>query len=650
MNILIPNNWLKDFLSTNATPKEFADSMSLTSVSIERMEEVEDDIVFDIEVTTNRPDLMSIEGIAREASAVLPQAGYSSKYKPHAAAPKPQTSESSPMLTIKNDKELVNRVMAVVMEIELGPSPEFIQKRLERTGIRSINNVVDTTNYIMREVGHPSHVFDYDRLKNHTLIIRKSKKGEKIQTLDEKEYTLAGGDIVADDGTGEIIDLLGVMGTNNSVVTDTTSRIVLFIDNLNPPVLRKTSMQLGIRTEAAVLNEKGVDSELVLPTFMRGIELLEKYAKGKIISEIIDIYPNKPTKKEITVTQEQINTLIGIEISPITITSILTNLGFEVSPKERTYIVKIPSVRNADMEIAEDIIEEIARVYGYHKIPNHLPQLHSQEYYHQEHDQFYWIAKIKDAMKFWGFNETYTYSMIAEEMFDGPIEKAIQLKNPLDTDHAFLRNTLIPSLLAVSVQNKNIENQQLFEIANVYHKTEKGAPLETLHFACLITGSGATFYKMKGLVEQILKILGIEKFEFSTNEESISGANISVFGKHVGTIEIDDSQVFFELDLYPILSHASSKKKYIESSKFPPIIEDITVEIGNQYTFNEVASALKKVNSLISDVEFLNSYKQNKTFRIIYKSLEKNLTKTDISPIKEEVEKLFKETFKAKIG
>ncbi len=649
MNILIPNNWLKDFLSTNATPKEFADSMSLTSVSIERMEEVEDDIVFDIEVTTNRPDLMSIEGIAREASAVLPQAGYKAEFKPHTQLKKTANTQSSPLLNIKNDSELVNRIMAVVMEIELAPSPEYIQKRLERTGIRSINNVVDTTNYIMREVGHPSHVFDYDRLKNHTLIIRKSRKGEKIQTLDEKEYTLAGGDIIAEDGTGEIIDLLGVMGTNNSVVTDITTRIVLFIDNLNPTILRKTSMGLGIRTEAAVLNEKGVDPELVLPTFMRGIELIEKYAKGKIISEIIDIYPNKPSKKEITVTQEQVNALIGIEIPPSTITSILTNLGFDITSKPGTFVVSIPSVRNDDMEIAEDVIEEIARVYGYHKIPNQLPQLHSQEYYTQEKDEFYWISKIKEAMKFWGFNETYTYSMVAEEMFDGPIEKAIRLKNPLDTDHEYLRNSLIPSLLAVSEQNKNIDNQQLFEVANVYHKTEAGTPIEMLHFASLVAGNNATFYKMKGLIEQLLTILGIEKFSFSTNEESISGANIEVFGKHVGTIEIEDNQVFFELDLHPILSHATSKKKYIESSKFPPIIEDITVEIGNQYTFNEVASALKKVNSLISDVEYLNSYKQNKTFRIIYKSLEKNLTKADVTPIREEVEKVFKETFKAKL-
>ena len=239
MNILIPDSWLREYLETNATPKEFAREMSLTSVSIERMEKVGDDIVYDIEVTTNRPDLMSIEGIAREASAILPQAGFTAKFKKRKRRDSIETATKSPLLQIANDPSLVNRILAIVMEIKLSNSPEIISKRLEKTGIRNISNVVDVTNYIMREIGHPSHVFDYDRLPNHTLNIRKSKKGEKIITLDGKEYSLPGDDIVADSGTGEIVDLLGIMGTANSVVVDTTKRIVLFLDNVNHNLLRE---------------------------------------------------------------------------------------------------------------------------------------------------------------------------------------------------------------------------------------------------------------------------------------------------------------------------------------------------------------------------------------------------------------------------
>jgi phenylalanyl-tRNA synthetase beta chain len=178
MNILIPNSWLSDYLETNATPQQFADAMSLTSVSIERIEKVGDDFVYDIEVTTNRPDLMSIVGIAREASAVLPQQGFTAKFKPHTVDHTPTTSKSD-MLTISSDPTLINRIMAVVLEIDLHASPEYISDRLTKTGIRSINNAVDVTNYIMREIGHPSHVFDYDRLNDHTLNIRRSKKRRK---------------------------------------------------------------------------------------------------------------------------------------------------------------------------------------------------------------------------------------------------------------------------------------------------------------------------------------------------------------------------------------------------------------------------------------------------------------------------------------
>ena len=454
MNILIPNSWLREFLETNASPSEFAEAMSLTSVSIERIDEVDEDKVFDIEVTTNRPDLMSIEGIAREASAVLPQAGYKAIFKPHKTHINTKTVGRSRMVNLSIDRDLVNRVTAVVMDINLKLSPEKIAKRLERSGIRSINNAVDTTNYIMREVGHPSHVFDYDLLTNHTLNIRKSKKGERITTLDGKDYALEGEDIVADNGKGEIIDLLGVMGTQNSAVNENTKRVLLFLDNNNPHLLRKTSMSLGIRSEAAILNEKGVDPELTMPTILRGIELLEEIGSGKVVSDIIDLYPNKKNKKTITVTHQKINDLIGIHINLNTISSILKHLGFGVEETKGLFEITVPSMRSNDIDIGEDIVEEVARVYGYHKIPNVLPIANSQTYYHQNKNEFFLIQKIKEAFKFWGFNETYTYSLVAEAEFDGPVENAVKLKNPLTEDHVYLRNSLLPNLYGTARVNK----------------------------------------------------------------------------------------------------------------------------------------------------------------------------------------------------
>ncbi len=648
MNILIPNNWLKDYLETDATPQEFARAMSLASVSIERVEKIDDDYIYDIEVTTNRPDLMSVIGIAREASAVLPQHGYKARFKPGKIDYSYDIVPKSDLLKIQNDSRLVNRIMAVILEVDLGPSPKTVSDRLNKTGIRSINNVVDVTNYIMREIGHPSHVFDYDRLLNHTLIIRPSRPGEKIITLDEKEYSLPGGDIVADNGEGEIVDLLGIMGTANSVVTDKTKKVVLFLDNNIAHILRKTSMNLGIRTEAAVLNEKGVNPEIMLPTLLNGIELLIKNAKAKVISPIIDIYPNKVFPKTVTVSKKKIDNVIGVDIPEKTIETILRDLGFGVTVKNSEFMVEVFTSRINDIQIPEDVIEEVARIYGYHKLPNVLPIFPTQTYYHQSEDEFFWIQQLKNAFKFWGFNEVYTYSMVSEELFEGPIEEAIKLKNPLDEDHAFMRRSLTPSVIQAALLNKNYDSLVLFEIANVYIK-KKGLPDERLHLSAVMKSAYADFSLGKGVVERVFEILGITNFSFEKREDVVLGANVLFDKKVVGSIEVLD-EVTFELDLSSLLPHATQKKNYVPPAKFPPVIEDIRVEMPSHYSFQKVSKAIKQVSDLVYEVSLLDVYKDKKTFRITYIDRTKNLTNEDIVPIREKIYGELSSHFKAKIG
>ena len=649
MNILIPNSWLKDYLETDASPKQFAEAMSLTSVSIERIDEIDGDHVFDIEVTTNRPDLMSIEGIAREASAILPQAGYKASFKPHKSKIDILSVTKSPMVNISVDKELVNRVTAIVMEIKLKASPSKIAKRLERSGIRSINNAVDTTNYIMREVGHPAHVFDYDLLTDHTLNIRKSRKGERIITLDEEDHILEGGDIVADNGRGEIIDLLGVMGTQNSAVNENTKRVLLFLDNNNPHLLRKTSMSLGIRSEAAILNEKGVDPELTLPTILKGIKLLKEIANGKVVSDIVDIYPNKIKEKSVTVTHEKINRIVGVNISLETISQILKHLGFGVYEKKGLFNVVVPSSRINDIEIEEDVIEEVARVYGYHKIPNVLPTMPTQSYYHQDKSEFYLVQKIKEAFLHWGFNETYTYSMVAESDFEGPIETAVKLKNPLTEDHVYMRKTLIPSLIGVANSNKNKDSLSLFEISNVYKKNNDSLPEQILHLAILIKNNSSTFYDAKGIVEQIFEILGIGNYKFVRKEDGFEGADVKIKGKYVGEIEIDEF-ISLEINLEEVLKSADLGKKYIEPPKHPAAIEDVRIEVAPHYTFHEIEADIKSTDERVVDVSLLDVYKNKKTFRIKYQDRSKNLTQEEITIMREKVYKILQSNFKAKLG
>lgn len=650
MNILIPKNWLSDFLKTNATPEQFAAQMSLTSVSIERIEKIGNDSVYDIEVTTNRPELMSIQGIAQEASAVLPQAGFSAEYLPHKASGNIKTVKKNDLLAIMYDKSLVNRIMAVVIDVNLHDSPSEIRERLEKTGIRSINNVVDVTNYIMRELGHPTHAFDYDKLETHTLHIRESKKGEKLKTLDGKEYILAGGDIIADNGKGEIVDLLGIMGADNIAITPDTKRIVLFVNNTNRHKIRKTSMSLGIRSEAAILNEKGIDPELALPTLLRGIELYKEIAQGSVVGEIIDIYENPPKEKKITITKEKIDAVIGVEIKDSVIKDILSNLGFGVAQKESVFEVTVPSTRVDDVDIPEDIIEEVARVYGYAKIPNLLPTLSHQAYYHQDKNEFFWITKLKEAFKFWGFNEIYTYSMVSEELFDGPIDKAVSLKNPLTEDHAYLRNTITPSMLEVVRQNKNRDSLKLFEIANVYIKQSKGLPHEILHLAGVIKHQNVSFYEIKGVVEQAFAVLGIANYGFKKRTDGMEGALITVDKNVIGGIESDDNESSFEIDLQELLKHATSHKKYKEPTKFPPAIEDVRVEVLPHYTFKEISEVISSQDERVRDVQLLDVYQNKKTFRIIFLDRTKNLTADDITPMREKIYAALEKEFKAKIG
>lgn len=676
MNVKILDSWLREYLKTDAKPKEIAKDLSLTSVSIERTEKWNDDLLYDIEVTTNRPDLMSVVGLAREASAVLPQFGKKAMF---AAPPidvisnevrnlqgisrRDAPRNDKVKLEIINNPELVNRVCAVVMEVTVKPSPQQIKDRLESSDIRSLNNLIDITNYVMRTIGHPAHVFDFDRLRTDKLIIRESKKGEEIETLDGKKHILQGGDIVADDGKGRIVDLLGIMGLENSVVTDQTKRILFFIDNNDPVKMRKTSISLGIRSEAAQLNEKGIDPELALDALSYGIHLYEKFADGKIISEIIDIYPKKPQPKIITVAEKTLEKVIGVHISEKKIVEILTALNLnprvtlgrnEVSPKadevttpesedpdkaqaRMTKMIKctVPTYRR-DLTIPEDLIEEIARIYGYHNLPSVLPPLVSEEPLQVSHDPFFWETRLKHMLKYWGFTEVYTYSMVSEELLEGPLNEAVILKNPLDADHVYMRRTLVPSLLQVIHENKAYDIVNIFEIANVYEKNGEDLPKEHRILAGIVKRTSVSFYDVKGIVEQLGNDLGI-MFSFKVAKESV-GADVHIEKEKIGTIEeLDDEIVDFELSFEKIAAHATLKKKFIPLAKYPPIVEDLTVEISEEISTGEIIEIIKKQSPLIRRVTLLDKYKNRRTFHIIYQSDEKSLTTEDIAEIRKKI-------------
>jgi len=655
MNIKIIDSHLREYLKTPATANEIKDILSLTSVSVEKLEKVEKDYIYDIEVTTNRVDLMSVLGIAKEAQTSLTQFGKAARFiKPIFKKPKEEQIEK---ISIKNDPKLVNRVCAVVLSVNVKDSPLFIKERLERSGIRSLNNLIDITNYVMREIGHPAHVFDFQRITTKTIVIRESSKGEKIKTLDGKEYVLPGGDIVADDGEGNIIDLLGIMGLENSVVTKNSKRILFFIDNNNPHKIRKTSMELGIRSEAAVLNEKGVDPEKAYDALLKGIELYEKYADGKVISPIYDIYPNKIAEKKIDVSEEKISKVLGIKIPEAEIKNILTKLGFGVLKKGNELEVIVPTSRVEDVEIEEDIIEEVARIYGYHKLPSILPKVElvkSSPFT----NQFFWEERVKNSLKYWGFTETYTYSMVSADLFEGDIKDAVKIGNPLNEDLVFMRRTIVPSLLKVLHENKGNEEVKIFELANTYHKRLNNLPEETMTLAGVFKKSDASFYEAKGIIEQLLNDLGIKSI-FKKPQKASVGSSVyidkqslrsSELKSYIGEIEVLDNNIIdFELNFEEILKHAALKKTYKPIAKHPPIVEDLSFIVDINVQTQDIIEEIRKQSTLITDVYLLDEFENSRTFHVIYQDPDKNLTNEEVSKIRKKIIKSLKEKFNTEL-
>lgn len=649
MNIKILDSHLREFLKTKATPAEIAKNLSLTSLSVERIEKINGDFLYEMEITTNRPDLFSVTGVAREASAVLPQFGIPAEFI-FPKLKKPQGNFTKFPIKIENNPKLVNRICAVVMEVTIEKSPEIVSKRLEAADIRSLNNVIDVTNYVMLTLGHPTHVFDFDRLNTKKLVIKEARKGEKITTLDGKNHMLHGGEILAADENNKIVDLLGIMGLENSVVTENTKKILFFIDNNEKTKIRKASMQLAIRTEAATLNEKGIDPNLSMEAMLYGIELFQKNASAVQICEILDIYENKPESKNVSVSFEKIDKVIGIKVDKKKSVNALVALGFLVTEERNGIKVSIPSYRINDVSNEEDIVEEIARIYGYFNLPSILPPNSDANKIFLFANKFYFEQRVKKAMKYWGFTETYTYSFVSEDMFEGPTTEAVKVENPLNEDFVYMRNSLIPSLLKVVSDNKDANDIKIFEIANTYLKKEKGLPKELLTFSGVLKKDNASFYEVKGVIEQIFEDLNIKSFNFKKSSISSLGASVFIEKDYLGEIEVlDNNLINFELNFELLLKYANTQREFTEFAKFPPVIQDLTVTSKENVATEDIINTMGAQSDLVKEVSLIDEYENSKTFRLTFQDPQKNLTKVEVAEIREKIIASLKKSFSIEI-
>ncbi len=645
MNIKITHKWLLDYIDTDITPEELQKYLSLCGPSIERIEKVGNEIVYDIEITTNRVDTASVMGIARECAAILNRFGKKAVIKKVSipSIPPPQTTAP---ITIIDKEGLCKRILGIVMEVdEVHPSPQYIQDRLNAVGIRVINNLVDITNYVMVEVGHPTHVFDYDRITTHNLIVRHAKKNEEIITLDEKKYNLSETDIIIDDGTGKVIDLPGIMGTANSVVTNDTKRILFFIDSNDPVSIRRSSMKYGIRTMASTINEKSPDPELALIAFKRGVQLYKEVAKAKPLSTLTDLYPNPVHTSTISVTKEFIDKKVGIEIPLETVISILRDLEFGVSVKGETLLITVPTYRITDVSIPEDIVEEVARVYGYFSLPSVLQKSVYIQQPHEEETLFTYQNSIKMYLKHMGYSEVMNYSATSLEVlkaFDMDKLDYLHITNSISEDIKYLRRSLIPSLVKNIKQNEGFEKElRLFEVAKTYIPEKNKLPIERFKLTIAVN---TTFADLKGIIDGLLHELNINAHFVSIEKngiihpfaedaqgaigiKSIIGTYGLVKSQFTHNLHLEQSVFAAEFDFMELISLAKQMPQYKPFSQNALISLDLT--INKNKSFAEMRKiAFESAPHLIS-FELKDSYKNTITLRFTFTDTKKNLTEKE---------------------
>lgn len=633
MDILVPDDWLREYLKTKANPQTIKEKLSLCGPSVEKISTKGNDTVYSIEITTNRVDTACVYGIAREAAAILPRFGIKARLK------KPHTNrrlrKGQLTLKIKPDPKHVKRVMGTVIKnIDNKKTPEKIKQRLISSGLRSKNPAVDITNYVMLETGHPTHVFDYDKIKNGGLFFRLSHKGEKVTSFEGKTYTLLGGDLVIVNNKDEIVDVPGIIGAKNSAVDKNTKNVLFFIDNNDPKLIRKTSMELAIRTYAASLNEKGVDPELAEEAMKKGLSLFESICKPKSISPVYDWHPSPYKGKEVSANLEFINQKIGVKLTKTDINKYLKPLSFKTSWDNNTLLVKVPSFRERDINIEEDIVEEIARMHGYFDLPSDLPLAIAGDF--EEDPLFELEKKIKQVLCGLDGHEVYTLSMTSKQKAG---KKALRLKNPLGKESEYLRTTLKSSLKEAVMQNPSEPKFFMFEIANIYLPQAKNLPQEKPYLGLIF--KGYDFREAKGVLEALLGKLNMNfEWKVDKNKSYLSSIALAIFsGKTaLGNLgKINSELIYAQIELDKVKRHARQFPKYKAKSKFPPQIEDFTIKLKPGQYLGPLINQIENLDQKIAKVELVDIYKQNYTLRIYFQATNKTLETKTLKTIRNKI-------------
>ena len=592
--------------------------------------------VLDFEITCNRPDCFSIEGLGREVAVSLDK-----KFKnPHRNIDELKIGNKNSIegLTVNiEEPNLCYRYIArVVKNVKVKQSPEWLVKRLNACGIRAINNIVDITNYVMLEMGQPLHAFDINSIAGKQITVRRAKADEKIVTLDGVERTLNNDMLVIAD-KDKPVAIAGVMGGENSEIEADTNTVVFESAVFYGGSVRKTAKAVGLRTEASSRYEKGLFPENTFRAINRAIELVELLEAGDPVDGMIDVYPTKQKINKIKLDVNRINNLLGINLSKEDMIKILEKLEIKVEND-----VIIPPYFRTDIEQLADVAEEILRIYGYDKLETTL--INAETTLGGKNKQ----QTIKDSVSEYlvakGFSEIYTYGFISEKDLikcnidkeDNLFKQTVKIKNPLSEDYTIMKTTPIPTLLQVLQSNNNYKNKnvKVFELAktykNVSEKIEKGElPEENTVLTIGMYGEKEDFYTLKGVVENVLEVAGVKKYDLFKDEEnklyhpgrcaSLKVGNdifASLGELHPLVAEnynLNDRVLIAEINIDKIVKYARFNKKYVEIPKYPAVERDIAMVVDEAVEVGQIERIItKKAKKMLEEINLFDVYRNEK--------------------------------------
>ena len=600
----VPAGWLKEFVSFRSGPDQIA--KVLTMGGLETV--VEAGNILEIDIIPNRSDCWSVRGIAREVAALTKSKVRSPKSKVREVSKK-----ASRVIKVEvRDNDLCPRYMARVIEyVRVGDSPDWLKNRLDKAGIRSVNNVVDVTNYLLHELGQPMHAFDANSITAKTIIVRRAKPKEKITTIDGKEHELDKDMLVIAD-PGKAIAVAGVMGGVDTEVNKKSKTIILESAFFDPVSIHKTSKFLKLRTDSSIRFEHGVDWNVVEEALDRAAAMIADLGKGNVLRGKIDVKKKTRKPRVVTLRPDRVYEILGTNIKKDEMMNILKRLGFSVAGNK----VKIPLFRAADITREIDLIEEIARIYGFGKIDASMPNTAFSGKQTDKEDVFH--AKIREIIAGCGLNEVQTYSMLGPEDFRKSglgLGQAVKVANPLNVEEGYMRTKMIPSLLNVIPHNVNrqIDNVLIFEVGKIFIPSEQKLPKEKWMLCAAAVGSpfmsaldkGRVDYSyMKGILENLFSALGIKNYKLSQAQDHLlqpgRGAEIEGLGV-IGELHPDIRKnyylempiCFFEIDLGALFNLAKEEGRYKPLPKFPSVSRDIAMFISKGVENQLIISTIK---------------------------------------------------------